>query len=120
VGDRAPARGNERVGVIPFNISGVPHFLTAAILGYEFGIGVRNGCFCAHPYILHLLGLTPAETERVRDEMLAHDRSEMPGLVRASFGLYNTLAEVDVFISALEKIARGDYQGRYHQDKAAG
>jgi len=52
--------------------------------------------------------------------MLAHDRSEMPGLVRASFGLYNTLAEVDVFVSALEKIARGDYQGRYHQDKASG
>ncbi len=120
LGDRDPARASQRLGVIPFNLAGVPHFLTAAILGYEFGIGVRNGCFCAHPYILHLLGLTPAETDRVRAEMLAHDRSEMPGLVRASFGLYNTLEEVDEFMGALEKILRGEYHGRYHQNKASG
>jgi cysteine desulfurase/selenocysteine lyase len=33
-------------------------FLVAAILGYEGGIGVRSGCFCAHPYVVHPLGLT--------------------------------------------------------------
>jgi cysteine desulfurase/selenocysteine lyase len=120
LGDPDPARAGGRLGVIPFNIRGVPHFLAAAILGYEFGIGVRNGCFCAHPYILHLLGLTPEETARVRDEMLAHDRSQMPGLVRASFGLYNTVEEVDTFAGALEKIARGEYHGRYQQVKASG
>jgi len=120
LGDRDPAGARERLGVIPFNIRGVSHFLTAAILGYEFGIGVRNGCFCAHPYILHLLDLTSEETNRVRDEMLAHDRSAMPGLVRASFGLYNTLAEVDEFVSALGKIAAGEYRGTYHQEKASG
>ena len=106
--------------MIPFNLRGVPHFLTAAILGYEFGIGVRNGCFCAHPYVLHLLGATRAQNEQVRGDMLAHDRSQMPGLVRASFGLYNTLEEVDVFVDALEKIASGAYRGRYQQDKASG
>jgi selenocysteine lyase/cysteine desulfurase len=120
LGDPDPARASQRLGVIPFNLTGVPHFLTAAILGYEFGIGVRNGCFCAHPYILHLLGLTPAETDRVRAEMLAHDRSEMPGLVRASFGLYNTRDEIDEFARALEAILRGEYRGRYHQHKASG
>ena len=35
----------------------------------QISIGVRNGCFCAHPYILHLLGLTPEQTARVRDEI---------------------------------------------------
>jgi cysteine desulfurase/selenocysteine lyase len=120
LGDRNPARARERLGVIPFNVRGVPHFLTAAILGYEFGIGVRNGCFCAHPYVLKLLGATPESTDRVRSEMLAHDRSQMPGLVRASFGLYNTLEEVDVFVSALEKIAAGEYRGNYQQVKASG
>lgn len=120
LGDPDPARASERLGVIPFNLAGVPHFLTAAVLGYEFGIGVRNGCFCAHPYILHLLRLTPDETDRVRAEMLAHDRSEMPGLVRASFGLYNTLEEVDEFVAALEQILRGEYHGRYHQNRASG
>lgn len=120
LGDRDPARAHERLGVIPFNLRGIPHFLTAAILGHEFGIGVRNGCFCAHPYILHLLQLTPAETEQVRSDMLARDRSQMPGLVRASFGLYNTLDEVDGLVGALGKIARGEYRGQYRQDRASG
>ena len=120
LGDRDPARATRRLGVIPFNLSGVPHFLTAAILGYEFGIGVRNGCFCAHPYVLKLLGATPESTDRVRGEMLAHDRSHMPGLVRASFGLYNTCEEVDEFVGALEKIIRGEYHGRYRQNQASG
>src|SRR5262249_26846541 len=114
------ARAAERLGVIPFNLRGLPHFLIAAVLGYEFGIGVRNGCFCAHPYILHLLGLNDEQTERVRNEMLAHDRSHMPGLVRASFGLYNTLEEVDAFVEALAAIQRGEYRGRYHQHVASG
>jgi cysteine desulfurase / selenocysteine lyase len=120
LGDRDPGRASSRLGVIPFNLSGVPHFLTAAILGYEFGIGVRNGCFCAHPYILRLLRLTPGETDQVRVEMLAHDRSQMPGLVRASFGLYNTVEEVEEFMAALEKIKRGEYRGQYRQNRASG
>jgi selenocysteine lyase/cysteine desulfurase len=120
LGDRDPARASQRLGVIPFNLRGVPHFLTAAVLGHEFGIGVRNGCFCAHPYILQLLGISPQQTEHVRAEMLAHDRTHMPGLVRASFGLYNTVDEVDVFVAALEKILRGQYRGHYHQQKTSG
>ena len=120
LGDPDPGRASQRLGVIPFNVEGVPHFLAAAILGYEFGIGVRNGCFCAHPYILRLLRLTRDERDHVRAEMLAHDRRRMPGLVRASFGLYNTLDEIDALVEALEKIARGDYRGRYTQDQASG
>ena len=55
------------------------HFLTAAILGYEFGIGVRSGCFCAHPYILHLLHLTNEQAQSVRNRMIKGDKSDMPG-----------------------------------------
>jgi selenocysteine lyase/cysteine desulfurase len=120
IGDADPARAAMRLGVIPFNLRHVQHFLVASILGHEFGIGVRNGCFCAHPYILHLLGLDAAQTQHVRDEMLAHNRAHMPGLVRASFGLYNTLAEVDYLVEALTKIACGEYKGDYVQDRASG
>lgn len=119
-GNTDPALAYERLGVIPFNLRGMSHFLVAAILGYEFGIGVRNGCFCAHPYILSLLGISPNETERVRLSMLDHDRRTNPGLVRASFGMYNTLEEVDQWVEALEKIVRGEYRGRYVQDAASG
>lgn len=48
-GETDPARAHEKVGVIPFNLEGMSHFLVAAILGYEGGIGVRSGCFAPIP-----------------------------------------------------------------------
>ena len=119
-GDRDPAHAASRVGVIPLLVKGVSHFKVASILGYEFGIGVRSGCFCAHPYILHLLGLTADEAGEVREKMLAGNKSEMPGLIRASFGLYNNADDVDVLVDALKRIVRGEYQGHYIQDVASG
>lgn len=119
-GDIDPLKAEDRLGVIPLKLECADHFLAAAILGYEFGIGVRSGCFCAHPYILHLLGLSKKEASEVRSRMLAGDKSEMPGLIRVSFGLYNTLEDVDVLIDALRSISKGDYKGKYTQDKATG
>ena len=92
----------------------------AAVLGYEFGIGVRNGCFCAHPYILQLLQVPDDQVHSVRDEIVSGDRREVPGLVRISFGLYNTRADIDAFIEAINCIAAGKYRGIYHQDTASG
>lgn len=119
-GDANPASAPSRLGVIPLQLETVPHFLASAILGYEFGIGVRSGCFCAHPYILHLLGLNRQEASEVREHMLAGDKSNMPGLIRASFGLYNSIDEVDIFADALAHILRGEYAGQYTQDIASG
>jgi selenocysteine lyase/cysteine desulfurase len=119
-GDSQPERASQRLGVIPVQIEGITHFKLAAILGYEFGIGVRSGCFCAHPYILHLLGLSKVEAQSVRNHMVAGDRSDMPGMTRISFGLYNTLDEVDILIDSLQQISQGKYQGSYAQDKATG
>jgi hypothetical protein len=44
----------------------------------------------------------------------------MPGLIRASFGLYNTLEDVDRFVEAITAISAGEYQGEYVQDLASG
>jgi selenocysteine lyase/cysteine desulfurase len=119
-GSRDPQQAPQRLGVIPFEIEGVSHFLAAAILGYEFGIGVRNGCFCAHPYLLHLFGLQAEEEAQVRGRIIAGDRTQMPGLVRISFGLYNQPADVDALVEALQKIARREWRGTYVQDQASG
>jgi cysteine desulfurase/selenocysteine lyase len=119
-GDASPARAAERLGVIPFQVKDVSHFLAAAVLGHEFGIGVRSGCFCAHPYILHLLGFNETQAHAVRERMLAGNRSTMPGLIRASFGLYNTVEEIDILADALTHISRGNYRGKYVQDRASG
>jgi cysteine desulfurase/selenocysteine lyase len=119
-GDRDPKNAANRLGVIPFNVKEMSHFKAAAILGAEWGIGVRNGCFCAHPYLLHLMGLSGEEANRVRQEILDNDRREMPGMVRVSFGLYNTAEEVDVLVQALTNITRGKFYGRYVQDERSG
>jgi selenocysteine lyase/cysteine desulfurase len=119
-GDTDPMRAALRLGVIPFNLEGVDHGLVAAILGAEFGIGVRNGCFCAHPYLVHLLGMTRRDAERLRADMAAGDRTRVPGMVRISFGMYNSFDEVDALLDALGTIARGAHRGRYIQDRASG
>ena len=112
-GETNPKHANVKVGAIPFNLEGVSHFLVAAILGYEGGIGVRSGCFCAHPYVVHLLDLNEQESASWRQQMLQGDKSNMPGMVRASFGCYNTTEDVDRLVAMLERISRGEYHGDY-------
>ena len=119
-GDKDPANSTGRIGSIPLELEGMSHFKLAAILGYEYGIGVRSGCFCAHPYLLKLLDVTGEEAELTRSRMQAGDKSEMPGLVRLSFGLYNTRDDIDVLVEALVDIIDGKYQGEYKQDRASG
>jgi selenocysteine lyase/cysteine desulfurase len=108
-----PETAAQRVGVIPFTLRGFAHGQVAAILGFEAGIGVRDGCFCAHPYILRLLGITQQEYEVFHQRVLNHNRADLPGLVRMSFGCYNTLADVDRLVAALQRIAAGDFVGEY-------
>jgi selenocysteine lyase/cysteine desulfurase len=110
----------EKVGVITFNVDGMPHALTAAILGTEAGIGVRNGCFCAHPYVKELLKLTPDEDRTLTAEVLGGNKSRLPGMVRASVGCYNTEADIDALAEALARIVRREFKGAYAQDRATG
>lgn len=119
-GDTNPANAANRLGVIPFNVDGLHHSHTAAILGTEFGIGVRSGCFCAHPYVVKLLNVNAFELKQFGNEVTAGDKRHMPGLVRASFGIYNSQAEIDRFLSAITKISAGQYFGSYRQNKKTG
>ena len=65
--------------VVTFTVEGISHGLLAARLSAENGIGVRHGCFCAHPYMMRLLGLAEDEVVDFRDEMRRGDRTRMPG-----------------------------------------
>ena len=107
-GDRDPCRAPRRLGVIPFEIAGVPHDQVAARLAAEHAIGVRNGCFCAHPYLVHLLGLDGAQTRAAQRRLANDDHRDSPGLVRISFGAGNTLNDVDALIAALLAIVTDD------------
>lgn len=45
-----------RIGVLTFTLRGIGYARLAAALSAEHGIGVRHGCFCAHPLVSRLLG----------------------------------------------------------------
>jgi selenocysteine lyase/cysteine desulfurase len=98
----------DRVGVIPFTVDGVPHGLVAAVLGYEHGIGVRSGCFCAQPCVAQLLGVAEGARTSIPDAT-----RERPGLVRLSLDAYNTGAEIDAASDAIARVARGGCEDRY-------
>jgi len=98
-GPAGEAAAAAKVGVVPFTLDGLDPGLVAAVLGYEHGIGVRSGCFCAQPYIAHLLDLTPA------DVVAAATTDGFPGLVRLSFGAYTTTADVDRALDAIALLA---------------
>lgn len=114
----------KRLGVIPLNIKGLNHALVAAILSYEYGIAVRNGCFCAHPYIHHLLGLNAKEIHRQQKQILQGNHYNVVGMVRLSFGMYNQEKEVRKFLTAIDEITShskdGYYQKRYQLDRKTG
>ncbi len=110
----------EKVGVVTLNVEGVHHALTAAILSLEGGIGVRNGCFCAHPYVKQLLGVSADDDRRLTAEVLSGNKSNMPGMVRASFGCYSTKDDVDALVDMLGRIVKKEYRGTYVQNRASG
>lgn len=113
-------RLGDKVGVMAFNVQGMHHSLVAAILSIEGGIGVRDGCFCAHPYVKELLHVSPEEDRILTEEVLSGNKSRMPGMVRASLGCYNTRDDIDALLDMLQHIVRGEYRGRYVQDRASG
>jgi len=91
-----------RVAIISFNLKGIDHQTLANILSQEAGIAVRNGCFCAQPYVQQLLKVSPKEIKKyVENPSLPH-----PGMVRLSFGLYNTYSEIDTLIQILDKVTQ--------------
>jgi selenocysteine lyase/cysteine desulfurase len=112
----ASAAVDPRVGVIPFTVDGLDHGLVAAVLGYEHGVGVRHGCFCAHPYMHHLLRLDRVEVGRWLDLARGGEHRGAPGMVRVSLGAYNNMADIDRAVCALQWLVAGEVQGTYRAD----
>jgi selenocysteine lyase/cysteine desulfurase len=104
-----------------FTVEGVPHALLAARLSCEYGIGVRHGCFCAHPYLMRLLGLSPEQIGEYRRAVRAGDKRYVPGAVRASAGIDITLDAVERFLAAVTDLAGGRTPAvTYSQDPTTG
>jgi len=80
-----------RTGTIPFNIQGFDHGLTAAALNDYHNIEVRNGCFCAHPYVREILKPELWAMDIDPDAPNSEEQVERKrGMARASLGIYTT------------------------------
>ena len=110
----APRPDRRRRGARPRSAScrspldGVDSGCVAAALGYEHGIGVRSGCFCAQPYVAHLLALRPADDAGRRRRPAAST-----GMVRISLGAYSDSGDVDRVVDAVAQVAAGAVRGSY-------
>ncbi|MDF5758919.1 aminotransferase class V-fold PLP-dependent enzyme [Spongiactinospora sp. TRM90649] len=85
-----------RVGIVSFVVDGLRPREVAEALSAEYGIGVRDGRFCAHPLVAHLL-----------DGAEGDCADGTAGAVRASIGLGTTTEHVDRLIRALRDLATG-------------
>lgn len=93
----------DRVGIIVFNLKGMEPDETADMLAGYRGIAVRHAAFCAHPYVRRL-------TKKEGKESVGGKACQAPrGMVRISFGIYNTAQEVDCFLSAVRQLLSGEY-----------
>ena len=72
---------SKRTAVISFNLQNIHPYDVGVILD-QFGIAVRTGHHCAQPIM---------------------DFYCIPGTVRASFAVYNTFEEIDIFVEAVKK-----------------
>jgi len=115
LGGIEPRRAGPRLALSSFVVDGLHHGLVAAALSHEWGIAVRHGCFCANPYVFHLLHMSKDEVVAVEGDVTAGRRKALPGAVRASLAPYNTKEEVDRFLEAVRQIARGRIRATYEQ-----
>ena len=115
LGDAQARPATPRLGLASFVVDGVHHGMVAAALSHEWGIAVRNGCFCANPYVFHLLHMNKQAVDAVEGEVTSGHRQALPGAVRASLAPYNTAGELDRFVDAVTHIARGRLKSTYEQ-----
>ena len=74
----------EKSGVISFLVGNIHHYDMGMLLD-KLGVAVRTGHHCAQPLMQHF---------------------GIEGTVRASFGVYNTEAEIDAFVAAVDRVAK--------------
>ena len=82
-GIRFIGEAEHRSGLVSFLIDGIHPYDLGTIID-KMGIAVRTGHHCAEPVMT---------------------RFGIPGTVRASFAMYNTMEEVEVFVKAVKKAA---------------
>lgn len=92
--DKCDQIGEDRVGIVVFNVKGISSRVVAKELAQK-GIATREGAFCAHTYAARLMKVSEDQLKRT---------GHPPRMIRVSFGIYNSEEEVDYFLKTLKEI----------------
>ena len=92
---------HDRVPVVTFTVAGIDADLVATILSVEYGIGVRDGRFCAHLLV---------------DELLERAGEAGGSAVRVSLGLGNRREHVERLLAAVRHLAEHGPRRRWTRD----
>ncbi|WP_328772221.1 aminotransferase class V-fold PLP-dependent enzyme [Streptomyces sp. NBC_00286] len=109
-GDDAP-----RVGVISFVVEGWNSSHFAAALSAEYGIGVRDGLFCAHPLVRTLLGSDPQSQGECGAPEAAPGEKSL-NAIRVSFGAGTPDEHVERFVQAVKELVRDGAKWNYRTE----
>ncbi|MFF1375494.1 aminotransferase class V-fold PLP-dependent enzyme [Streptomyces sp. NPDC058308] len=109
-GDDAP-----RVGVISFVVDGWNSSHFAAALSAEYGIGVRDGLFCAHPLVRTLLGSVPDEPGECGAPEAAPGEKSL-NAIRVSFGAGTPDEHVERFVRAVKELVADGARWNYRTE----
>ena len=98
----------------------VHHQLFTRMLSDMTGVQARGGCVCAGPYGHRLLHVERAQSEKIRDAVLAGHEVEKPGWVRLNFSYLMDDATVTRIIESVDKLAgeASDLSCQYQCDVA--
>ncbi|MEU6082038.1 aminotransferase class V-fold PLP-dependent enzyme [Streptomyces sp. NPDC047108] len=110
-GDDAP-----RVGVLSFVVDGWNSSHFAAALSAEYGIGVRDGLFCAHPLVRTLLGSHADEPGECGAPEAAAPGEKSLNAIRVSFGAGTPEEHVDRFVAAVKELVANGAQWTYRTE----
>ncbi|WP_447036926.1 aminotransferase class V-fold PLP-dependent enzyme [Streptomyces sp. DSM 118878] len=109
-GDDAP-----RVGVISFVVDGWNSSHFAAALSAEYGIGVRDGLFCAHPLVRTLLGGEADEPGECGAPEAAPGEKSL-NAIRVSFGAGTPDEHVERFVRAVKELVADGARWNYRTE----
>ncbi|QCD55450.1 aminotransferase class V-fold PLP-dependent enzyme [Streptomyces hawaiiensis] len=109
-GDDAP-----RVGVLSFVVEGWNSSHFAAALSAEYGIGVRDGLFCAHPLVRTLLGSDP-QSQGECGSPEAEPGEKSLNAIRVSFGAGTPDEHVERFVRAVKELVTDGAKWNYRTE----
>ncbi|MFG3527978.1 aminotransferase class V-fold PLP-dependent enzyme [Streptomyces sp. NPDC047917] len=109
-GDDAP-----RVGVISFVVEGWNSSHFAAALSAEYGIGVRDGLFCAHPLVRTLLGSDPQEAGECGAPEAEPGELSL-NAIRVSFGAGTPDEHIERFLRAVRELVGQGARWKYRTE----